>query len=188
MFFLQVASPCRSARSSYSSRVMRMAVKRKGCIIIRTKPDLYHPPSPDVTVNSFSTGSQPVAMYRNQDITREAAAPPPPPPPDPSFHPILRHSFLFLLRRVFPPSPAYPKGIRNNSSNSSRGNWVNLYAEPRHGKVGTIGEGKTYKQISLPPPLRYDLVLLFFFSLSLSLSLFLFSLLSFLFIHFQRRI
>lgn len=110
----------------------------------------------------------------------------PPPPPDPSFHPILRHSFLFLLRRVFPPSPAYPKGIRNNSSNSSRGNWVNLYAEPRHGKVGTIGEGKTYKQISLPPPLRYDLVLLFFFSLSLSF--FLFSFLSFFFLPFQQRI
>lgn len=109
VFFLQVASPCRSARSSYSSRVMRMAVKRKGCIIIRTKPDLYHPPSPDVTVNSFSTGSQPVAMYRNQDITREAAAPP---LPLPRILPFIRSSairFSFSSAVFFLPPPPIRK-------------------------------------------------------------------------------
>lgn len=85
----------------------------------RKTKGLHHPgrngiytPSLDVTVNSFSTGSQPVAMYRNQDITREAAAPPP--------DPFIRSSairFSFSSTVFSPPST---KGIRNNSSNSWR--------------------------------------------------------------------
>lgn len=104
-----------------------------------------HPPPLDVTVNSFPRGRSlwrcigiKILRGRQLRLPRILSSDPPPfvslspPPCFSSLPPPIRKEFV-ITRRI----------VRGKLGQPLRG------ITP--GKVGTIGEGKTYKQISLPP-------------------------------------